>query len=177
MRNASRVGVLCILAGGLLGCGEQKPPAQRLTQEKPAEELAAPQEVARSDGHTAANALDWSGTYQGVVPCADCEGIKTVVRLNREMTYAFSATYLGKPGKPFEKTGPFSWNEAGNTVILAGLENRPNKYSWASGTFCSLTWKGRRSRARARRCTGCNNRILPREPPSWRPPSSGRPGI
>ena len=144
MRNASRVGVLCILAGGLLGCGDEKPPAQQLAQEIPAEPLAASREVARPDGHTAANSLDWSGTYQGVIPCADCEGIQTVVTLNKDMTYAFSATYLGKPGKPFEKTGTFSWNEAGNTVILAGLENRPNKYFVGERYLLQLDVEGRK---------------------------------
>ena len=23
------------------------------------------------------NSLDWEGTYKGIIPCADCEGIKT----------------------------------------------------------------------------------------------------
>ena len=25
------------------------------------------------------NSVDWNGTYRGIVPCADCEGIKTEV--------------------------------------------------------------------------------------------------
>ena len=29
------------------------------------------------------NVLDWDGTYKGVTPCADCEGIETTVTLNR----------------------------------------------------------------------------------------------
>lgn len=26
--------------------------------------------------HNSQNALDWDGEYEGVLPCADCEGIK-----------------------------------------------------------------------------------------------------
>lgn len=142
MRNASSVGVLCVVAGALLGCGDQKPPGQQLTQPQMTEQVAAPREAARSDGHTAANSLDWSGTYQGIVPCADCEGILTVVTLRKDMTYAFSAAYLGKPGKPIEIAGTFSWNDAGNTVILAGLENRPNKYFVGERHLLQLDMKG-----------------------------------
>ena len=144
MRNALRVGVLCILAGALPGCGDQKPPGQQLTQPQRTEQVAAPREAARSNGHTAANSLDWSGSYQGIIPCADCEGIQTVVTLHNDMTYAFSATYLGKPGKPFTMTGTFSWNEAGNTVILAGLENRPNKYFVGERYLLQLDMEGKK---------------------------------
>jgi copper homeostasis protein (lipoprotein) len=44
------------------------------------------------------------------------------------MLSKLSATYQGKPGRPFEQTGSFPWNEAGNTVILAELKNRPDRY-------------------------------------------------
>ena len=27
--------------------------------------------------HNAQNSLDWAGDYQGILPCADCEGINT----------------------------------------------------------------------------------------------------
>ena len=28
------------------------------------------------DDHNSQNSLDWSGTYKGIIPCADCEGIR-----------------------------------------------------------------------------------------------------
>jgi copper homeostasis protein (lipoprotein) len=139
MWNPFISGVACVLVAVLLGCGDRRPPAQQLDQRQPAQ-----QQAARSDGHTAANALDWAGTYEGVIPCADCEGIKTVVTLHIDLTYAFSAAYLGKPGKPFETTGTFSWNEAGNTVRLAGLENRPNKYFVGEGYLLQLDMDGKK---------------------------------
>ena len=33
------------------------------------------------DEHNAQNSLDWAGTYEATLPCADCPGIKTTVVL------------------------------------------------------------------------------------------------
>lgn len=79
--------------------------------------------------HTSQVSLDWAGMYKGVVPCADCEGIETTVVLNADQTYLLRTAYLGKPDAlASEKTGAFTWNTAGNTVVLSGLENTPNQY-------------------------------------------------
>jgi copper homeostasis protein (lipoprotein) len=110
------------------GYGEQK------TAQKPI----------KPDAHTSANALDWDGAYEGIIPCADCEGIQTVLILNKNMTYRLSTTYLGKPGRLFEKTGSFTWNEAGNTVILAGLKSSPDRYFVGEGWVLQLDMKGNR---------------------------------
>ena len=76
--------------------------------------------------HNARLSLDWSGTYRGVLPCADCEGIETVVVLTRDGTYSTHARYLGKAEPVFSEHGRFSWNEAGNSVTLTGRE--PARY-------------------------------------------------
>lgn len=68
--------------------------------------------------HNARNALDWAGTYRGVLPCADCEGIETVIVLAYDETYSSSSKYLGKSNAPFSEQGNFTWNEAGNTITL-----------------------------------------------------------
>lgn len=39
------------------------------------------------DMHTSQIALDWSGIYKGVLPCADCEGIETEVTLRDYNSY------------------------------------------------------------------------------------------
>ena len=41
------------------------------------------------------SALDWAGTYKGTLPCADCDGIQTVLILNADKTYTMTQTYLG----------------------------------------------------------------------------------
>ncbi|GGD94473.1 copper resistance protein NlpE [Planktosalinus lacus] len=39
------------------------------------------------DISTSENSLDWHGTYQGILPCADCEGIQTEVTLHDNNTH------------------------------------------------------------------------------------------
>ena len=40
-----------------------------------ASEVKHDQRQAHDMTHTAENSLDWSGDYQGKLPCADCEGM------------------------------------------------------------------------------------------------------
>ena len=69
-------------------------------------------------GDSSMNALDWNGNYQGIIPCADCEGIKTQLTLNNDLTYILQTQYLGKEDSVFQATGKFSWNDKGNSVTL-----------------------------------------------------------
>lgn len=76
-----------------------------------------------TDPHTAMNALDWEGSYYGTLPCADCEGIDTELRLNEDNTYRLTTSYLGKEDTQKETIeGAFEWLEDGNTIKLLGIE-------------------------------------------------------
>ncbi|MBC8884567.1 copper resistance protein NlpE N-terminal domain-containing protein [Flavobacterium piscinae] len=78
--------------------------------------------------HNAKISLDYSGMYQGVLPCADCEGIETTLWID-ENNYVLFTNYLGKKNKTkSEFRGSYVWNEFGNTIILKGIENAPNHY-------------------------------------------------
>ncbi|MEL4307785.1 copper resistance protein NlpE N-terminal domain-containing protein [Joostella sp. CR20] len=70
------------------------------------------------DMHTSEISLDYAGTYQGVLPCADCEGIKTSIELKNDNTFTSSMSYLGKESKTEKQTGTYSWNEDGNKITL-----------------------------------------------------------
>lgn len=72
------------------------------------------------DSHNSENSLDWAGVYEGTTPCADCEGIKTVLELRDDKTYTLSQTYLGKMEgeNEFVQTGNFVWDESGSKVLL-----------------------------------------------------------
>ncbi|MGE4322957.1 MAG: copper resistance protein NlpE N-terminal domain-containing protein [Sphingobium sp.] len=76
--------------------------------------------------HNASNSLDWAGTYRGMLPCADCEGIDTVVILQSDGTYRSQSRYVGRDEKVFTEQGRFAWNAAGNTVTLAA--DQPVRY-------------------------------------------------
>lgn len=72
------------------------------------------------DDHHSENSLDWAGVYEGITPCADCEGIKTVLELKNDKTYTLSMTYLGKEnGKnEYKQQGNFRWDEIGSKMVL-----------------------------------------------------------
>lgn len=76
---------------------------------------------AMQDEHTSENSLDWAGTYEGIIPCADCTGVKTAVTLNSDKTFQYDTEYLGENLKSSDK-GTFTWEKNGSTVHLKGKE-------------------------------------------------------
>jgi len=98
-----------------------------------------------SGGDNSMNALDWNGIYTGTVPCADCEGIKTMVHLNKDKTYVVKTKYLGKSDEVFTSTGTFTWNEAGNKITVEdGEEQRPQMYQVGENVLFHLDQDGNR---------------------------------
>lgn len=92
------------------GCGNKKTAAE--PQSGVESGMTAP------DGHNSRNSLDWIGTYRGILPCADCEGIRTEIRLSANLTYEISTQYLGKSKELLTNSGNFNWDEGGNTIRL-----------------------------------------------------------
>ena len=101
--------------------------------------------ISEEDMHTSKNSLDWSGMYKGVLPCADCEGIETIIILNTDYTYLMQTKYITKGEiTPIERTGTFTWNTAGNTIYFSGIENAPNQYFVAEYKLIQLDMNGKR---------------------------------
>jgi len=86
------------------------------------EQVVVPKQAHIVGGDTSQNALDWSGTYQGITPCADCEGIKTELVLSLEGFYKLSLLYLGKSNTPFVEQGKFHWDERREKIALEGIQ-------------------------------------------------------
>ncbi len=81
------------------------------------------QQAALPLGDTSQNALDWDGTYQGVLPCASCEGIETRLELRDDGSYHLVTVYLGEePDNQFEQQGKFDWDEQGRVIKLDAPE-------------------------------------------------------
>ncbi|MDR9829057.1 copper resistance protein NlpE [Vibrio sp. FNV 38] len=91
--------------------------------------------------HNARNALDWFGTYQGTLPCADCAGIDITLILNMDGSYALDEQYEGKSDGHFESTGNFSWNETG-TIVSLDNKSLPNQFFVAEGRLIKLDMNG-----------------------------------
>lgn len=70
-------------------------------------------------GDTTDVSLDWNGDYEGILPCADCEGIKTELELKSDKTYELSEEYLGKTGgKKLEVKGTFTFDSTNPSIII-----------------------------------------------------------
>ena len=61
---------------------------------------------------------DWDGVYLGVVPCPNCEGIQTMIKLNKDNTYHMQTKYLGKGPEILEDKGKIYWNSDGFNLLL-----------------------------------------------------------
>lgn len=58
-----------------------------------------------------------AGTYEGSLPCADCEGIRTTLTLDAGGSYTLERAYLGKANrKPARDEGRWQADSAGVTL-------------------------------------------------------------
>ena len=108
---------------------ENSEPAQSVTQ--------------RADpAHNARNSMDWAGTYQGMLPCADCEAINTTVTLNADGSYQLERVYVGKSAQVFTEQGIFNWSDMGSTVLLEA--EQPVQFFVAENQLFMLDKQGKR---------------------------------
>lgn len=107
--------------------------------------VTQPDSAALPAGDNSRNSLDWAGTYKGIVPCADCEGIETTITISTDAAYTMVTNYLGKKeAKPIERKGKFSWNTAGSSIILEGITDAPAQYLVGEGKLIQLDMNGQR---------------------------------
>jgi len=92
--------------------------------------------------HNTQNSVDYAGTYKGITPCADCEGIEVELTINRDSSYAHSITHLGKGDiAPVKKSGKFVWVNGG-TIQLSGVTDGPSKFKVGEGRIWQLDMQG-----------------------------------
>ncbi|UWX66785.1 copper resistance protein NlpE N-terminal domain-containing protein [Empedobacter stercoris] len=80
--------------------------------------------------HNSKTSIDWVGTYEGVLPCADCPGIKTTVTLNKDETIKIVSDYM-KGNTTFEEQGQFEWTADNNAIFLDTKDK--NRYFYKVG--------------------------------------------
>ena len=73
--------------------------------------------------------LNFYGTYEGILPAADCEGIRTALTLNNDNTYVLRSEYIG------EKDAIFEWlchnKQLINSHFYRGVSELPYKLLFA----------------------------------------------
>jgi len=95
-----------------------------------------------SDGHNSQNSLDWEGTYSGVLPCDDCEGVETTITLKGDEKYSRKLVYRGKSKTPLMSAGKFEWNEAGSAVTLLSPSGENEVYRVGENQLIKLDQEG-----------------------------------
>jgi copper homeostasis protein (lipoprotein) len=105
--------------------------------------LQVAQEESKDNSETS---LDWAGTYRGLLPCADCEGIKTELKLNDNRSYELATLYVGKSEKVFTEKGSFKWDASGSTIGLESQKGKSeiNKYQVGENQLFKLDKDGKR---------------------------------
>ncbi len=138
------VSLFCILALFFVGCQNSGDTGNKEIENEISSEFQQEiDSVAFFEEHNARNSLDYAGTYQGVLPCADCEGIAVEIRIFYDSSFEKSIEYLGKGAEAREFSGKYNWNDAGNTIALQGLE-LPNQYFVAEERLIHLDSDGQR---------------------------------
>lgn len=95
--------------------------------------------------HNAANSLDLDGTYTGTLPCADCEGIKTTLVLNKDTSFTLKEEYLGKK-EPMAFNAKGKWVVHVNTITLQfdkELQDRRVQYKAGENKLWLLDQEGK----------------------------------
>lgn len=105
---------------------------------------SAAEENLTPDGHNSRNALDWAGTYSGVLPCADCPGIETSVTLHSDGSYERSMRYLDETPGLYRDEGTFAWDAAGGRIELSAEDDEIVKYQVGENQLFHLDRDGQR---------------------------------
>lgn len=66
------------------------------------------------------NSLSWVGWYEGMTPCADCQGIQTLIKLTQNGAYEMKTLYAGQGKDATTETGTVKWNGNGTVITLVG---------------------------------------------------------
>jgi len=101
-----------------------------------------------AETHNSRNSLDWAGTYEGVLPCADCAGSKTRLTLNRDDSYRLVTQAHGSRNAEKSVSGVFTWQPSGNAITLDERGGR-QEFSVGEGRLTLLRPKSGASQSSA----------------------------
>lgn len=109
----------------------------------PETEVTAPETNEVPDAaHNSENSLDWNGTYEGTLPCADCPGIEIELTLNSDLTYSSTMEYLERD-TTYEEQGKFEWDDSGSEITLyESGENESSHYKVGENQLIFLDSEG-----------------------------------
>ncbi len=93
--------------------------------------------------HSAEMALDWNGTYKGLLPCASCPGILTTIKLNKDKSFEQTDYYLETKEACFKSSGTFTFSKDGNKITLTSKDNAITMYAVGENKLIMLDKNGK----------------------------------
>lgn len=121
MNRITIISIVTLVTLATAACGSGNRNKQKSGSPVQADQSVPTADQTLPTGDNSMVSLDWQGIYTGTTPCADCEGILTLVKLNSDLSYIHKTKYLGKDETIFGTTGNFAWSDDGSTVTL--IEN------------------------------------------------------
>lgn len=89
------------------------------------------------DMRTSEVAPDYRGAYEGTLPCADCEGIKTRLTIKDDGTFVLNSEYLGEEDNKFEDKGTY-FIENGEILVTQDQDGDQKYYRIQAGSLLML---------------------------------------
>lgn len=101
------------------------------------------QEGEQPDGDSSEVSVDWHGVYHGLLPCADCEGVDTILILRPDHTYTLITRMLGDKVVTDEESGSFAWTSGGGSILLNDAGSGPSLYKVGENQVFQLDEEGK----------------------------------
>lgn len=119
----------------VISCQEDSEPTKDTTVEK----------VIQDDPHLDTNQVNkasFLGTYKGILPCADCSGIETMITLRGDSSYVIVSKFLDSElsPMPFEDGGTFTIGN--DRLILTDKGGETWNYAVEKGSLLQIDKQG-----------------------------------
>jgi len=124
-------------------CKQTTPTEENTEKTKETEHSMKTDENAVPDAHSSKISLDWAGIYQGITPCADCDGIKTKITLKSDENFERTTVYLGRSEEQFIEKGTFNWDDSNSKITLKLNENETQQYKVGENQLIHLDKAGK----------------------------------
>ncbi|XID74158.1 copper resistance protein NlpE [Alkanindiges sp. WGS2144] len=129
----------------LVACSKPAPTTADTTSSTSTSETQAQAANTQAQVDSTTLASDWSGEYEGTLPCADCEGIKTQLEFHPNQAYELKEEYKGK-GKDneFKVNGNFTVDSANPSMITLDQAGDNRKFRKEGNNLYALDSNGKK---------------------------------
>lgn len=86
--------------------------------------------------------IEFAGRYVGILPCADCDGIKYDLTLSADGTYSEEVKYLGRSDEIFHQSG--NWHLESDSTLLVESDDDPRSFASAGEKLILLDKNGKK---------------------------------